>query len=266
MTHARNAPLNREKCWEKGRGLCSSKLLSLRGAPDSSSGVTERHAQPHESRSEQNTRGARPGTDVTLTDACLGLHTNGVVARESCLISAEQILFVTGADHLLSAFAHLADPRQWSRAPTRNLKGSGAKSGSCAYCGLKPPAGFDRCNLWLFFNYYYFSGLMTNMELPGRCVLFAALLMSVPLPVRSGQCFTHVIVNYSPSRCDQNKLSGCQPNRDSCVWRTGCYGEKEMGMIWICKTKPNFAYPYTPNIQMWLNPTNLQIDSATLEY
>lgn len=68
MTHARNAPLNREKCWEKGRGLCSSKRLSLRGAPDSSSGVTEQHAQPHEPRSEQNTRTAHFYTSSAAGD------------------------------------------------------------------------------------------------------------------------------------------------------------------------------------------------------
>ncbi len=147
-----------------------------------------------------SSRAARPGTEVTLTDAYLRLHTNGVVARDLCLISAEQFLFVMGADHLRSAFAHLANPRQWSRAPC-NLKGSGAESGSRAYRGLKPLAGFETCNFCLF---YVFPGLMTNMELPGRCVLLAALLMSVPHPVRSGQ-----YVNYSPSRCEQNKLSGC---------------------------------------------------------
>lgn len=100
MTHARNAPLNREKCWEKGRGLRSSKLLSLTGAPDSSLGVTEQHAQPHESRSEQNTRTTHfypssatgqlsLGTEVALTDAYFEVRTNGVVARELCPISGE---------------------------------------------------------------------------------------------------------------------------------------------------------------------------------
>lgn len=91
-----------------------------------------------------------------------------------------------GAAHLGSAFAHLANPRQWSRAPTCNLKGSGAESGSRGYCGLKPSRGLIIC------------GLMINMELPGRCMLFAALVMSVPHPACSGQCFMHV--NYSPAR------------------------------------------------------------------
>lgn len=94
-----------------------------------------------------SSRAARPGTGVTLTDAYLRLYTNGVVARELCPISAEQFLFVMGA-----AIAHLDNPRQWSRAPC-NLKGSGAESGSRAYCGLNPLAGFDTCNLCLFFKF-----------------------------------------------------------------------------------------------------------------
>ncbi len=233
-------------CHSEGLQIPAQVLQSSTRSPTSRA-QSKTHAQLTSSRA------ARPGTEVTLTDAYLRLHINGVVARELCPISAEQFLFVMGADHLRSAFAHLASPRQWSRAPTCNLKGSGAESGSRAYCGLKPLAGFDTCNLWLLFYLFFSPGLMTNMELPGRCVLFAALLMSVPHPVRSGQCFTHV--NYSPSRCDQNKLSGCQLNRDSWCLTNDWLERKRWGWFEYAKQNQTLHMHTHPTFRFcWIQP------------
>jgi len=236
-------PLNREKCWEKGRGLCSSKVLSLTaGAPDPSSGVPERNT-----RNSPFTRAARADScHRRQIDAHVRLHSNGGVARDFCPSSGECFLFVMGAAHLSSAFAHLANPRQWSRAPTCYLKGSGAESGSSGHCGLKPSRGLIRV----------ICGLMTNMELPGRCVLLAALVMSVPHPACSGQCFLHV--NYSPARAIKTRrLAKRRRMVSDSEWRTDWYGE--MGVIWICKTNQNFACAYTPN-KILLNPANLHSD------
>lgn len=257
MTHARNAPLNREKCWVKGRGLCSSKVLSLTGAPDSSSGVTEQHAQPHESRSEQNTHnsllyGQRKRTAVTGdrsdSDRRILMVTHQWRCRERFLsffrwivsvcyggISPQLSVCAPGQPTPMKSCSYMQSERLWS--------------GIRFLCVLwiKTLAGFDTCNLWIFP-----PGLMTNMELPGRCMLFAALVMSVPHPACSGQC-----LNYSPARAIKTSWLVVNQTGTPAVRRTDWYGG--MRMIWICKTKPNFACAYTPS-KMLLNPAKMHSD------
>lgn len=122
-----------------------------------------------------------------------------------------------GAYHLSSAFAHLANPRQWSRAPTCNLKGSGAESGSCAYCGLKPSRGLIRVICGLFppwINDQYGAAREMYVIRSAR-------------DERSSPCVFRSVFKLFTRTCYQNKLAGCQPNRDSwcqtnwLIWRDG---------------------------------------------
>lgn len=74
MTHARNAPLNREKCWEKGRGLCSSKVLSLTAGTSVQlrcSRAARAQSKTHEQRERTAVTGDRCDSDRRLFEVTL---------------------------------------------------------------------------------------------------------------------------------------------------------------------------------------------------